>query len=319
MVDAWRVSTRAEHSTVAVALGAALLAVAVGVTQFRLDAEWGDGVHLAVAAVAAAALLVAGLRGRPAGDRPPAWVSALLLAGLALFALAAFRLIEVILDGDDPFEDDAGLTAYFALLTAVAAVCFVRSASAACLLVAALAAGGTVLAAIHWVFDTENIASYRPALLVLAVVYVAGAFALRGRPRHRDVMVDAAGLAIFAIAALGGFFFFFLSDSAPDAWEAVILGGGLALVAYTAVTHAPGPGVLALFLLYAFGSSVVSGADSGEIQVIDAEGEAPEDAPNLMGWPLVLLAMSLLALGYGMLSGRRNRDHDPDRAVQPSH
>ena len=312
-------STRAEHSTVAVALGTALLAVAVGVTQIRLDPEWGDGVHLAVAAVAAAALLVAGLRTRPAGDRPPARTSALLLAGLALFALADFRLIEVVLGGDEPFEDDAGLTAYFALLTAVAAACFARSASAACLLVAALAAGGTVLAAIHWVFDTENVASYRPALLVLAVVYAAVAFTLRGRPRHRDVMVDAAGLAILAIASLGGFFFFFLSEPSPDAWEAVLLGGGLALVAYTAVTHAPGPGVLALFLLYAFGSSAVAGVDSGEIQVINGQGEQPADDPDLVGWPLILMAMSLLALGYGMLSGRRNRDHDPDRAVQPSH
>jgi len=299
------------------AVGAVLLAATVALVTFRLDGDWSDGVHLAIALVIAAALLLAGLARAPAGDRPIAATPALLLAGLAVWAIADYRLLEVTGGSPDVFEKPRTLTVFFALITSVAAVCWVRARSSACLLVAAIVGGATVLAGVWWLFDTDNVDSFRATLLVLAVAYAVAAWGLRGHARDRDVMVDAAGLAIFAITTPTGDLFFFTGDAMPDGWEAVVLAGAVGLVAYTARTHAPGPGVLALILLAGFVVAAMFPDEGGEV-VVDGAEQAAADDPGLMGWPLVLLAVSLSALAYGMLSGRRNRDHDPDRAVQPS-
>jgi hypothetical protein len=284
-----------------IAIGAALLAVAFVVVELRMDDAWANGVLFLVAAVPAAALLAAGLREPPLGDRPRAGASALLLGGLAVFAFADFRLLQ-LLGRDDAFDAPRSLTVFFVLLTAVALLAAARSRSAACLLVGAIAFGGTVLAAVRWIFDTENIASYRPALLVLAVLFAAAAWAIRARPRHRDVLVDAAGLSILVLAQLGGGLFFGFGEGLPDFWEAVVLAGALALVLYAAVTRAPGPGLLALLLLAAF-AGLVGFNERGIVEEDD-----PGDA-SLVGWPLVLLAGGLAALAYGLT--RRGDDHGP--------
>lgn len=283
-----------------IAIGAALLAAAFVVVELRMDEPWANGVLFLVAAVPAAALLAAGLREPPLADRPRAGASALLLGGLAVFAFADFRLLQ-LLGRDDAFDAPRSLTVFFVLLTAVALLAAARSRSAACLLVGAAAFGGTVLAAVRWIFDTENIASYRPALLALAVLFAAAAWAIRARARHRDVLVDAAGLSILVLAQLGGGLFFGFGDGLPDFWEAVVLAGGLALVAYAALTRAPGPGVLALLILAAFSALV------GIEREFGFEGEEAADEASLVGWPLVLLAGGLAALAYGLT---RRRDDD---------
>lgn len=283
-----------------IAVGAALLALAFVVVELRMDDPWATGVLFLVAAVPAAALLAAGLREPPLGDRPRAGASALLLGGLAVFAFADYRLLQ-LLGRDDAFDAPRSLTVFFVLLTAAALLAAFRSRSAACLLVGALAFGGTVLAAVRWIFDTENIASYRPALLVLAVLFAAAAWAIRARPRHRDVLVDAAGLSILVLAQLGGGLFLGLGDGLPDAWEAGVLAGGLALVGYAALTRAPGPGVLALLILAAFSSLVAIE------QELVLDGEEPADEQSLVGWPLILLAGGVAALAYGLT---RRRDDD---------
>lgn len=281
----------------AIAVGAALLAAALAVVELRMDEPWATGVLFAVAAVPAAALLAAGLREPPATDRPRASTSALLLGGLAVFALADYRLMQ-LLGRDDAFEGARSLVGFFVLLTAAAAVAAARSRSAACLLVAALAAGGTVLAAVHWVFDTENEASYRPVLALLAVAFAAGAWAIRDRRRHRDVLVDAAGLSLLALVNLAGGFFLFGFGSLPGFWEGVVVAGAIGLVGYTAVTHAPGPGVIAVVLLAVFASVVAI-----EQEVALADGVDGSEA-SLVGWPLVLLALGALALAYGLTRAR---------------
>lgn len=131
--------------------------------------------------------------------------------------------------------------------------------------------------------------------------------------------MDAAGLAILAISLLnGGLLFIIGAGQLPDAWEAVLLAGAVGLAVYTARTRAPGPGLLAVLVFAAF-VVAASAPPTDFVEPLDGVHEGTTDTPDLMGWPLVLLVSSLLALGYGMLSGRRNRDHDPDRAVQPSH
>ncbi|HEX8204688.1 MAG TPA: hypothetical protein VF587_01375 [Solirubrobacteraceae bacterium] len=285
----------------AIAAGSALLATAVFVVEVRMDDPWATGPLFLLAAVAAAALLVLGLRDRPPADRPAAGTSGLLLGGLATFAIADYRLLQ-LLGRDDTFDAPRSLTAFFALLAVVALVVAWRSRSAACLLIGALAAGGTLLAAVRWVFDTENIASYRPPLLLLALAFAAAAWAVRDRPRHRDVLVDAAGVAILGIAWLGGGFFLLgFGGALPDAWAAVVVAGGVALAAYGGVTRAPGPVVLAIVVLAFFASNVAVELTSfdGE-DVIDGGPPSEPDSPSLIGWPLVLLALGGLALALGL-------------------
>ncbi|HEV3001756.1 MAG TPA: hypothetical protein VGW75_13525 [Solirubrobacteraceae bacterium] len=285
----------------AIAVGAALLATALVAVAVRMEDPWSAEGHLAVAAVGAAVLLAAGLRERPAGGRPSAGTSGLLLGGLVAFAIADLRFLQA-LGGDDALETPRSLTAYFALLTAVALVAAWRSRSAACLLVGALAAGGTLLAAVRWVFDTENVASYRPAVLFLVLAFAVAARFARGR--HRDVLADAAGLAVLALAFLGGGLFGIVGGGGlPDAWEAVVLAGAVGVVAYTALTRAPGPAVIAIVVLAAFAST--AGAGEREIAL-----DAVED-PSLVGWPIVLGVAGLAALAFGL-----TRPRDPDEAPE---
>ncbi len=275
----------------AIAVGAALLAAAFVVVQLRMDDPWATGVLFLVAAVPAAALLAAGLRDRPREEGPRAATSALLLGGLALFGVADGRFLQLV-GSDDTLEAPRSLTAFFAILAAMALVAAWRSRSAACLLVAALAAGGTLLAAVWWVFDTENIASYRPALLFLALAFAGAAWLARRRPRHRDVLVDAAGLAILALLQVGGALFLGFGAGLPVFWEGVVLVAAVALVGYAALTRAPGPGLLAILVLaglaftVAFDQRVFFEDDGGDM--------------SLVGWPLVLLVLGGLALAYGL-------------------
>lgn len=98
-------------------------------------------------------------------------------------------------------------------------------------------------------------------------------------------------------------FFFFGFGEIPDAWVAVLLAGGLALLAYAVVTRAPGPGVIALLTLVSFATGTVESPGGFE--------DGQKEELNLMGWPVVLLALSLAAFVFGIL----RRGHDPDRAV----
>jgi hypothetical protein len=281
------------------AFGGILLALAVGVTEARLDDEWGTGLLFALALIAAVALLAAGLTAAGQDRRPTAVASCLLLAGLALWAIADFRLFDVLSGGDgDAFDRPSAVTGFFALLSVVALGCWWRSGSAACLLVGALAAGGTLISAVNWISDSEDIATYRPVLLVLAVAFSLVAAVLRRDDRHRDVMVDAAGLSILSIAALdGGFFIFFFGGHSPDAWEAVLLAGGIALVAYSLVTRAPGPALIALLVLASFALSALSLGESGGEEVAG-------HGLDLAGWPIVLFVMSLATFAFGIVRGR---------------
>lgn len=286
----------------AIAMAAALFAAAIVVVEFRMDEPWANGVHLVVAALPAAALLFAGLREPRVGERPTPAASALVLAGLALVAVADYRLWQVV-SGGETFEGRRTLTAFFAVLALAAGGAAWRTRSAAALLVCALAVGGTVLAAVHWIFDTENVASYRPVLLALAVAFAAAAWALRASPRHRDVLVDAAGLSLFALLyASGTLLIVGVGEGIPDAWEAVVLVGALALIGYTVVTHAPGPGVLAILLLVLFATTVGYQAAS--------YGFPEEDVsdPSLVGWPLVLLVLAGLVLAWGLRRARASED-----------
>jgi len=139
-----------------------------------------------------------------------------------------------------------------------------------------------VIAFVDWAFDPDGAGTFRWVLLFTAIG--AAAYGLMGadEERHRRVgWVNAAGVALlgialtYAIEALqdiigsGG-----SGVEAGTGWELVLLGGGAALIAYTAAFARSGPAYLGVANLFAF---------------VILAGQASDDGPSLLGWPLLLL------------------------------
>jgi hypothetical protein len=257
------------------------LAMFVTMVQFRMTDSWSDGVLLVVAAVPAILLLALGFdAARDHGSRAASTV--LLVSGLVLTAGTIVWLAQ-LLAGDDSTGGGGTLTWMLALFTAVAAYCVSRTGSAACLLIAALAAVGLMNEAVNWIFDTENPDTFRVILTVcFAVLFLAG-LAVSGR--HGTILVGAAGVTVIVSAYLLSFAFIFSTEAGNLGWgwDLVTLVQGLALLAYAAAELEPGPAYLAFFVLTVF---VVSAAATSSGVVV---GEPLEDqSHSLVGWPLAL-------------------------------
>jgi hypothetical protein len=257
------------------------LALFVTMVQFRMNDSWSDGVLLVVAAVPAILLLALGFdAARDHGSRAASTV--FLVAGLVLTAGTIVWLAQIFA-GDDSTGGGGTLTWMLALFTAVAAYCASRTRSAACLLIAALAAVGLVNEAVNWIFDTENPDTFRVILTVcFAVLFLAG-LAVSGR--HGTILVGAAGVTVIVSAYLLSFAFIFSTEAGNLGWgwDLVTLVQGLALLAYAAAELEPGPAYLAFFVLTVF---VVSAAATSSGVVV---GEPLEDqSHSLVGWPLTL-------------------------------
>jgi hypothetical protein len=279
-----------------IASGAVLLTVGLALVELRLDLASGwDALALGVAALLVLGL---GVQAPNEGGRPPAYQSVLLVCGLLLLYVALLRLADAI--GADFDTGASGAFVWTGIVESVVAgwVAAYRR-SAICALISAVAAGVALLAAIDWIFDPSGFAAARWILLLLAGVLVLASLVLRaGRPRHAELLIDGAALAIFAIAAqalvavvigIVAPFGQVPSDPLPGFWELVVLVAGCGLVAYGAVDRSPGPAWLGVLNLLAFVALV-------------GQGEA-----TLEWWPLVLLV-----LGAGtMLAGLRPRDPLP--------
>jgi hypothetical protein len=284
------------HRGPLIAAGAVVLTVGVALEQVRVSP--GDGVQLLVVAALAVGLLWLALQGRHAGGPPPAHVSVLIVCGLLAAGAALLRFADLIVDFDDGLE--SGTVVWVAgLLTALAAYVSARRDSAIAALIAAIAGGIAVLAAWDWIFSPESITPYRWLLLLLALGFAFGSLVLRGRSlRHAEQMVNAAGLAILAIATggFGGSFLFGIDPDVPGFWEFVVLAAGFALVAYAGADKAPGPAYLGVANLVAFAILVGSG--------------------DLVGWPLFLLAVGALMFAAG-LRPRAPLPPEPQSSTHP--
>jgi hypothetical protein len=198
------------------------------------------------------------------------------VAGLALAGVAIARLGQVL--ASDDYGDSGGtLTWMLALFTLLAAYCHRRSRSVACLLIGALAAVGLLLAAVHWIFQTEDFDVYR-ALLTFSFVVLFGA-GVAGEGRTGTVLVGAAGVTVLAAAYATGLLFLFSLEGGGIGWgwELVTLIQGAALALYAVQQAEPGPGYLAFFVLALFALSA-------------AEGDS-----TLVGWPLALAILTAIA------------------------
>jgi hypothetical protein len=216
----------------------------------------------------------------------------LLVSGLLLLAVALLRLADALgadLSGG-PSSETVLWTGLAEAVVAGWVAAFRRSAVAA--LISALAAGIAVLAAVDWLFDPGSFTAARWILLVLAIVLVIASLGLRaGSPRHAELLVDAAALAILTIAmqalmvALLGPVVPFATvpaDPLPGFWELVVLAAGCGLVAYGAVDRSPGPAWLGVANLLAF---VALAGQGGE---------------TLRWWPATLIVLGIATMAAGL-------------------
>jgi hypothetical protein len=282
------------HRGPLIAAGTVLLTVGLALLQLRSELASG---WQALILIAVAGLVVGlGVQAPNEGGRPPAYQSVLLVCGLLLLYAGLLRLASAL--GANGFSD--GALVWTGMLQAgVSGWVATYRRSAVCGLIAALAAGIAVLAGIYWIFDPSGFGVARWILLLLAGALVLVALVLRAdRPRQAELLIDAAALAILAIAAQALFgvaigrlapFGTVPSPPLPGFWELVVLAAGCGLVAFGAVDRSPGPAWLGVFNLLSF-------------VVLVGQGEH-----TLRWWPL-----TLLVLGAGtVLVGLRPRDPLP--------
>jgi hypothetical protein len=283
------------HRGPLIAAGAVLLTAGLALTELRLGGELAAGVHLLILAAGAGPVLWLGVRAPNEDGRPPAYQSVLLVCGLLLLYAALLRLGDALGADFERTIPDPTLVWTGVVMAGAAGWVAAARRSAVCSLIAAAAAAVAVLAALDWIANPGSFTAFRWVLLVIAIVLVLASLVLRAsRPRHAELVVDVAALAILAIAAQGLLAVLIASvlpfgappqQPLPGFWELVVLAAGCGLVAYGAVDRAAGPAWLGTANLVAFVLAV-------------GQGEA-----TLRWWPV-----ALLVLGAGtMLAGLRPR------------
>jgi hypothetical protein len=290
------------HRGPLIAAGAVVLAVGLLLEELRLGEEIGAGLHLLILAVATLAVLGLGLQSRPEDGRPLAYQSVLLVTGLLLLYATLLRLADVLGSDFGSGSDESAVWASFPpgtmtwtslVLAGVAGWVSWSRRSAAALLIAALATGIGILAAIGWIFDAGSQGGYRLVMLGFAIAAVLGALVLRGRaPRHAQQLINAAGVAILVIPLLAlaagalqlfSLFGGFPEDLLPGFWEVVVLAGGFGLLAYGAVDRVPGAVWLGFANLVLWVVVVWVGSDA-----------------TLKWWPLLLIVLGLAVMAAGL-------------------
>lgn len=293
------------HRGPLIAAGAVVLAVGVGVTELRLDAEtlapfW----HLLMLGSVAGLTLALGLQAPNEDGRPPAYQSVLLVTGLLLLYAALLRLADVLgAELTDGFP--AGELTWVSLLEVGAALyAGLRRRSSICVLLAAIAGATALLSAWDWIFENGTFTASRWLLLLVSMSLVLVALALRaGWPRHSELLIDGAGLAILAIGVQSIVSFAIQSLSLfdvpsgpllPGFWELVLLAAGCGLVAYGALERSPGPAWLGVANLAVF---------------VLAAGTFTDQ--TLYWWPLLLILLGVAAMAAG-LRPRQPLPPEPD-------
>jgi hypothetical protein len=275
-----------------VAAGVVVLTTLVGVVAVRFDEAWRPGTHLAYGLVAWAFVTAMAVLSPMERDDPRAYQSVLYVSSIALFVAVVVRVGEVV--GSEGVLSSAGTTTWATAAFAVYALAFaVGRNSAACTLIGSLTGGIAVVAAVRLIWDPSGVATYRWVLLALMVVYAFAAIGQRDRRlRHGVALIDAAGIAVLAIAVTlmastisfdAGVFPVTVSD-VPWGWELLIIAAGFGLIAYSSVDRQPGPAYLGVLNLVAFAVITSLGVSGGA---------------SLLGWPLALAvaAAALLAIG----------------------
>jgi hypothetical protein len=257
------------------------VAVAIGVTLtvLRLQEELPIGVDAALLLWPGMLLFWLGSQAPNEQGMPPAYQSVLLATGLPLL----YGGLLVGLGGSlDEIPPDWVLVTVSLAVAGLALWPALERNSAISLLASALLVGLTLI-----VITPD--AARRPLLLAYALGLLLASLALREPARrHAEVLIDAGGLAVAAMAFADGF-------GPPDLsafWELVLLAGGLGLVAFGALDRSPGPAYVGVLNLLLFIASASTGT-------------------TLWVWPLFLLVGGVVMLAAG-LRPRRPLPPEPD-------
>lgn len=274
------------------------LVLCIAVVEIRMDGPWAEGVLVLVAAAPAAALVYLGLGASGSDGATRSAVTIFLVAGLVLAGVAIARLGHA-LGGDDFTAAGGTLTWMLAAFTALAAFCASKARSAACLLIAALAAVGLLMEAVNWIFDAEDIDVFRVLLALSFATLFAAGLAVAGR--SGTILVAAAGVTVLVASFVtgGGLLFFGGADDLGWGWELVTLLQGVALVAYAAQRLEPGPAYLAFFILVVF-LQTAAAVDGGDGLINADDGSDPDRPISLVGWPLALALGTVVAVLWGL-------------------
>lgn len=282
---------------------------------------WGDFALFLVLALPCVLLYGGGLLAHVAAGRARPWEAVYLIFGVLLLPFALAQFVDLI-----GGNSGAPLNlAWIFLLTAVAAglatfmarVRFGLLLACLALIVSWLALWDELLA--DGVFG--DVGTMRGLLVVIAVILLGGAFALRftdfaeeALERGNEVitaagiaLVIAGGVSIASIASL----LVAPVDFAPVAeasifWDAFLLVVSLALIAWGTRFGVRGPvyvgAVGLLFFVYIVG--------------LDLDDESPEG--KILGWPLLLVVLGLLSFALSVLPGDRFRTRAPrDESTPP--
>jgi hypothetical protein len=277
-----------------IAAGVVVLVTLVVTVALRFSERWEPVTHLAYIALAWAFVTLMADLAELEGEHPRAYQSILYVASVVLFAAGLVALVATI-ERHHHLDADGTAAVVSALVAAYAAGFAIARNSAVCTLIASLLGGVAVLAAVGALWQPVSVATLRWILLALAAVFGVLAIGQRDRrPRHGVALIDAAGLAVLAIAlSFGTWFTFTVSDQdssgfTPHAgwgWELLILAAGFGLIAYSSVDRQPGPAYIGVLNLIGF--------------VVVAARPDDFDA-SLAGWPLVLGIAAALLLAIGL-------------------
>jgi hypothetical protein len=283
------------HRGPLIASGAVALTTGLALEELRLADRLPDPVHMLILLLTGGLIFWLGAQAPNEGGEPPAYQSVLLVTGLGLLYAGLLSTADVLGADFDGFP--AGAFVWTSLLAGTLALwpAFERN-SAITLLLAAILGGVALLSAWSWIFGADSAAPYRWLLAAYAAFLVLSALALREPARrHAEVLIDAGGLSIAAIAIVpNGFALLFGEASLPGIWEVVLLGAGFGLIAFGALDRSPGPAYLGVVNLALFVFEV-----------------GYSDDETLFWWPLVLLAIGAVMLVAG-LRPRRPLPPEPD-------
>jgi hypothetical protein len=312
------------------AAAAVSLTLLVAIVNARFGAEWGQGIHLVYTAAAALVVLrmtaasprLEPMRGGVRLERPATWQSVLFITTFALVFGTLVNLADVLGAEDPPFGASATMVWIGLILIALSFWFSTGWNSGIATLFGTVTFVVVVVAFVDWVFSPDDVDTFRWILLLTAAVLAAGGAMRRPvAPEHAAGYVNAAGLAILALAltfVAESYIAFFSDPSAIGTafdvgwgWELLILAAAALLVAYSVAAWQAGPGYLGALNLVAF---------------ISLAAGPGEDGPSLIGWPLVLIlaTLALFAMrsrGGGPWAGVPARPSpepsEPPTAVQP--
>ncbi|HWH44259.1 MAG TPA: hypothetical protein VNT32_05975, partial [Thermoleophilaceae bacterium] len=289
-MNAEAISTHDPRSDGIRTLGGVLFAAGAIVLFIRKSStgDWGDLALLLTLVVPFVALYGLGLTG-PAGSEP--WRAVYIVLGVLIAPLALFQFLEWIGGSTDDSLNGAWI---FAVVGALGAVASHRRDALYAALLAALAFLAAWLLLWDKLLDNPEIDTFRWLLVILALIYAAAAFALRGAG-HRQASelitgaalaaVTAGGLAAIETAAsLSGAAGLGAIGGGADAnafWDIFLLVVSVGAIAYGVQAGARGPVYAGGLGLFAF--IVVVGVELSKL----TDGETP--GGDLVGWPLILL------------------------------